>query len=182
MQSSSVVDNYQTMHSSRRGKRVNHQCQGCFLKQSHEWPGHLLASKWPPANHTICSAKFHLVPVVTNFIHSGFYILPNQKVIFTLTLSHDCCVKGNAESDPSFHQSFLAINLQNRKKKYSRSLCQIVLWLKRHGTGFLSIPVYPAVTTMSHIYFNPIYSKVNLRGTGLSFCSLLNFEVLSETV
>lgn len=75
--SSSVRDRYQTLHNSRHGKTVNDQCQGCFLKQRHEWPGHLLASKWPAANYTICLNQIPLGACGDQF-HTQWVLYPTQ--------------------------------------------------------------------------------------------------------
>lgn len=64
--------------------------------------------------------------------------------------------------------------------KYSRPVCQIALCFKRHGTDFLFIPVCPDVITMSHVHFNPIYSRVNLRGTGLFHFAPLTLKSLMK--
>lgn len=101
--SSSVRDHYQTRHSSRHGKTQNISAKDASQSKgmNDQVTSLPLSALLQIIQYT--SAKFHLVPVVTNFIHSGIYMLPNQKITFILTLSHDCCVQGNAEQDPSFH-------------------------------------------------------------------------------
>lgn len=163
--------------AARYGKGVNHHYHWCFLKhRTNYWVLSPAPSDLLQIRQTI-SAKFHLVPVVANFIHSGFYIPPNEKVSFILTLRHDCYVQSNADSDPSFHLSFLEISLQDCEKIVFwtyLSNCAMIWktwdWYSIHS----SLPL--CYSNVSCTFWSNLKQGKPKRNCCLSFSSLLNFS------